>query len=66
VPERDEDHRRVAVTVSPARARTLDELLHFLDGEILTWPALGIEKPPRGYCPENDVRHTPALPIFRG
>jgi hypothetical protein len=66
MPVRDEDHRCVAVTVSRARPCTLDQLPHFLDGEVFAWPALRIQKPPRGYCPIYGVRSGLALAAFRG
>ena len=66
VPVRDEDHRRVAVPVSPARARALDELPHFFGGEIFAWPTLRIQKPPRGHCPIYGARSGLALAAFRG
>jgi hypothetical protein len=43
----------------------LDKLVHFLEGEILAWPARRIQKPPRGYCPIYSVRDTPAPALFR-
>jgi hypothetical protein len=66
MPVRDEDHRRVAMTIPPARPRAFDELPHFLDGEIFARPALRIQKPPRGHCPDYSVRSGLALAAFRG
>ena len=61
----NEDHRRVAVAISPAPPRTLNELFHLLDHEAFAWPALCIEKSPQGFRPACGVRRTPALPAFR-
>ena len=49
--ERNENHRRVAVSVASTLARRLDKQLHFLDSEIFSWPAIGVKRPTRRYCP---------------
>jgi hypothetical protein len=66
MPVRNDDHRRVAAPVSPARARALDEIPHFLDGDAFARPTLGIQKPPRGRRPIYDVRSSLPLAVFRG
>jgi hypothetical protein len=65
MPVRDEDHRRVAAPMPPARSRPFDGFLHFLDGETFARPALPIQKPPRRRCPIYDVRSGLALAAFR-
>ena len=65
-PVRDENHRCVAAPLSPAQPRAFDELPHFLDGEILAWPALCIQKPPRGRCPIYDILGGSTLAALRG
>jgi hypothetical protein len=66
MPVRHQDHRRIAVPVTPAQARTLDEFRHFLDGQVFAWPALRIRKPARRYCPIYGVRPSLALTAFHG
>jgi hypothetical protein len=66
MPVRDEDHRRVAVPIPPARPRAFDELPHFLDRETFARPALRIQKPTRRRCPVYGVRSRLPLAEFRG
>jgi hypothetical protein len=45
MPERKEDHRRVAVPIPSALTRGLNKQLDFLDSKIFAWPTRGIRHP---------------------
>jgi hypothetical protein len=51
MPERNEDHSRVAVPVTPAPTRGVHKQLDFLDSEIFAWPTRSIRYPAWRYCP---------------
>ncbi len=64
MPVRDQDHRRVAMAIAPAIARTCQQQLDFLDSEVLAWPALCVEHSSGRYCPVFDGWRSPSRSRF--
>src|SRR5712691_10427051 len=64
MPIRDQNHRRVAVSVAPAVVRRLHEAPDFLDSKVFAWPTCAVRSQARRHCPVIGVRCPPPLRRF--